>query len=213
MTSICLDADYKFICGTNCLVENLLHFRPQLAVNLSNSVLYENSILVGVGKESAYETFKNRYTINLYKKILSDKYYHSVRDEATKHMLETIGKEAINTGCPTLWMFDEEKCSRIPKNKGNQVIFSVSGYSNQLDRKQDFKLINCLLQNYAKVYAWIQTTVDEGYLRSLIDLEKNNIELICSLSAFRKVLSKTTTDYIGTRLHGGYMRFNMKQGL
>ncbi len=203
MRSICLEADYKFICGTNCLVENLLHIRPQLSVNPFNAKLYKNVILVGVGKDSDYSEFKNKYTRHLYQSILSKQYKHSVRDENTKRMVESLGFKAINTGCPTLWGFDEQKCSLIPNSKQQNVVFSVSGYSDQLDRKKDIQMIHTLSKNYDKLYAWIQTTEDEKYLRSIIDVSKHKIQLICSLRKFSDVLKNADVDYIGTRLHGG----------
>ena len=203
MTSICLEADYKFIAGTNLLVDNLLHFRPQLAVNPFNALLYKDSVLVGVGKESDYSKFKNKYTISLYQKILSNRYKHSVRDEETKKMLESIGIKAINTGCPTLWMFNEDKCRRIPKMKSDNVVFSVSGYSNQLDREADRLMIELLMNNYKKLYAWIQTTEDEQYLNTLVDIEKQGIECIYSLDKYNDILLRGNIDYVGTRLHGG----------
>lgn len=202
LTQIAFDVDYKFICGTNLIMSNLKHIRPQFWVNLFNSKIYNNSVLVGVGRDSDFEVFDNFYTKKLYSRILSRDFIHSVRDNETKEVIESLGFKAINTGCPTLWSFDKEKCKRIPKTKGNNVVFSVSGYINQQDPYSDGQMIDCLLDNYETCYAWIQTTADEKYLNSLINIKESRIIPIYSLSKFSKVLDGSC-DYVGTRLHGG----------
>ena len=42
------DAQFKFICGSNLLWKNLMIPRPTFNVNLFNTKIYENSILMGV---------------------------------------------------------------------------------------------------------------------------------------------------------------------
>lgn len=195
-------ADYKFICGTNLLVPDLFRPRAQLMLNSSNKSLYYNAVLVGVGRIRDYSKFKNRYTVNLYKKVLSDTYLHSVRDEATKKVLEDIGIRCINTGCPTLWMMTEEKCKSIPRKKSENVIFSLSGYDKQRNPQKDKQLVACLLRNYEFLYAWIQTTADEDYVREMLD-NSERVQFIYSLACFAEILNKGNIDYIGTRLHGG----------
>ena len=204
LSAICFQADYKFICGTNLLVEDFLRIRPQWWVHRSNEKLYQNSILVGVGKRTDYPSIKNKYTRDLYKRILSSEYTHSVRDEATKEIVEELGFKAINTGCPTLWMFDENKCKMIPTQKSDNVVFSVSGYSYQADPDRDRQMVQCLLKHYDRCYAWIQTTDDEKYLIELLrDMQSPQIEYLYSLIRFEDVLNQGNIDYVGTRLHGG----------
>ena len=194
--------DYKFICGTNLLVPNLRRIFPQFMLNPFNKSLYKDAILVGVGKHSNYKKLR-RLAKYLYLKTLSKKYYHSVRDEATKQIVEEMGFKAINTGCPTLWEFTKEKCASIPQGKAENVIFSVSGYLPQQNPVADLKMIKTLKKNYSSLYAWIQTYKDEDYLKSLIDIEKEGISCIYSLDAFAQMLDTAKYDYVGTRLHGG----------
>lgn len=196
------DMDYKFICGTNLLQNHLEHLHPQFMLNPFNMGLYKDSVLVGVGKNKKYEKI-DAFTKYLYLHTLSKEFMHSVRDEATKKVIEDIGLKAINTGCPTLWGFTKEKCSNIPVEKAENVIFSVSGYSTQRAEKEDSVMIKCLINNYNRLYAWIQTMADEEYLRELVDIDRYKITCIYSLEMYSELLKKGNIDYIGTRLHGG----------
>jgi len=198
---LCDWSDYKFICGTNLLSDNLKGVNPQWMLNPINARLYTDSILVGVGKISDY-TEPNRYTKKLYNKILSKKYKHSVRDEDAKRVLEDMGFSAINTGCPTLWGFTEEKCKAIPTKKAKNVVFSVSGYYKQRDPEKDKRLIGILKKNYEKCYLWVQTVIDEKYFNEIND-SKLEVTSIYSLNKYKEILSTGDVDYIGTRLHGG----------
>lgn len=119
------NADLKFVCGTDLLQSNMLKRTPLWKVNIFNSRPLNNLILVGVGSDG--ENCKiNSYTRFLYNKILSHEYYHSVRDEITKRKLESLGFKAINTGCPTLWRLTEEHCRKIPKEKAESVVFTLT---------------------------------------------------------------------------------------
>jgi Uncharacterized conserved protein len=121
------NAKYKFICGTNLLWRNLNYEWPEFNVNLSNCVPYKNSILIGVGS-GKYHHEPDDYTKQLYNKILSHDFIHSVRDNNTKELLETLGFRAINTGCPTMWRFSEEFCAGIPSVKTKKVVFYIDIY-------------------------------------------------------------------------------------
>lgn len=198
--ALCERADFKFVCGTNLLADSLKGRFPQWMLNKNNTKLYKDAVLVGVGKISDYKKV-DLYTRYLYKRCLSRTYKHSVRDEAAKAVLNGLGFKAINTGCPTLWKLTPEFCAEIPVKKANKAIISVSGYRNQIDRKADIKMINCVLRNYQKVYGWIQTVEDKAYFDTLIDM--NRIEYFYSLEKYENILKQGDVDYIGTRLHGG----------
>lgn len=194
--------DYKFICGTSILISGFMGLHTQFRLNPFNRPLYRDAVLVGVGRSSAY-TELGRSAKYLYTSTLSKAYAHSVRDDETKRVLESIGLRAINTGCPTLWELTPEKCAHIPTQKAANVVFSVSGQPKYHDKAADTFMIECLKKNYAKRYAWIQTSADEGYLRSLIDPEAEDIELIYSLEKYASLLDAGDVEYVGTRLHGG----------
>ncbi len=208
--AICDKADYKFICGTNLLMDDLISPRPQFMLNYANKSLYYNAVMVGVGRVSDYNSFKNSYTVGLYRKVFSGRYLHSVRDEETKNVLKTIGIDSINTGCPTLWMLTKERCAEIPRVKARNAVFSLSGYRQQSDPASDMKMVECILRNYDKVYAWIQTACDEEYVRKILN-GRGNVKFVYSLDRFAEILKCGDIDYIGTRLHGAV--FAMQHGV
>lgn len=195
------NADWKFVCGTNLIAQTRVgKINPQWQLYLSNLPIYRNCVLIGVGTTKRTERldFLASY---LYRRVLSKQYLHSVRDELTKNIVESLGCKAINTGCPTLWNLTEEHCRKIPRGKADACIFSVSGYKDQIDRKQDQKMLDILCLNYDTLFAWIQTTDDESYLDSLT--VKKSVKKIYSLSKYRELLQGGNVDYVGTRLHGG----------
>src|SRR5699024_8485950 len=134
--------------------------------------------------------------------ILSTDYLHSVRDNYTKEQLNSIGfNNVINTSCATMWDLTEEHCHQIPIEKQKSVIFTLTDYNK--NQKRDRQFVNILVNNYDKVFMWVQGERDLEYLKELnIDINKINI-VPPSLKEFDKVLQNLDIDYIGTRLHGG----------
>lgn len=192
-------AKYKFVCGSNLLWKRMLRPEPSWNVNLFNCKPYKNSILIGVGTNKGSRGM-DVYTKALYRKILSKNYIHSTRDEATKELVESLGLQAINTGCPTMWRFTEEFCQTIPTKKADEVVFTITDYNQ--NPKADTKLIETLESSYKEVWFWPQGWLDEKYLNSLGSLSKVRI-LDPSIEAFAKLLDSRTVDYVGTRLHAG----------
>lgn len=193
------DADYKFVCGSNLIWQNMLCKAPQWNFNFFNCSNIKSSILVGVGSGSTKEKL-NLYTRKLYDKVLNKDYYHSVRDEATKKRLESIGIKVINTGCITTWCLTEEHCKKIPKKKSNRVVFTLTDYDKNVEEDKAF--IEILLRNYDNVFFWPQGVGDYKYISSLGYLEKVNV-IPANLESMRSLLAEGNIDYIGTRLHGG----------
>lgn len=204
----CLNAEYKFVCGTNLISQKRVgKINTQWQIHPYEIPIFRNSILVGAGTTDGSEKV-DFYAKYLYKKVLSDKYMHSVRDELTKRVIESLGFKAINTGCPTLWELTPEHCREIKRSKSENCIITVSGYADQKDASADQVFVDIVKKNYNKIYAWIQTTEDEKYLYSLKGTE--NIEKIYSLSKYREILRNGNVDYIGTRLHGGVFAMQNK---
>lgn len=192
-------SDYKFVCGSNLIWQNMLSPNPQWNFNMLNCKNIMDSILVAVGSGTTREKM-NLYTRILYKKVLNDKYYHSVRDEATKNRLESIGIKCINTGCVTTWCLNDEHCSKIPTKKSDRVVFTLTDYLK--DKKLDKALIDTLNNNYKDVYYWPQGVGDYNYIKELNYLDKVKI-VHSNLDSMKKLLKKGNIDYVGTRLHGG----------
>lgn len=193
------DVKYSFVLGSNLLMPKLDARFRQWDIKIWNVDYMKPVILMGVGW-NRYSTKTTTYTKNLYKKLLSDKFLHSVRDKYTEKKLKEIGIDnVLNTGCPTFWNLDKEHCKSIPRMKSDKVIFTLTDYKRDLIK--DKKIIEILKKNYKKVYFWIQGSDDYEYFKH-INLNKD-IEIISpKLEAFDKIL-KTNVDYVGTRLHGG----------
>lgn len=194
---ILANSDYKFLCGTNALYTNMMRPLPQWNIFPWNASFYKDTILLGVGAGINSKSI-NLYTRYLYKKVLSKKFIHSVRDEYTKNMLESLGYRALNTGCPTLWGFTDDFCRNIPTTKSHKVLFTLTGYQRDIDN--DKLMIEILRNNYETLYFWPQTPTDLDYLRGLGKLDVKVVPP--NLHSYDKILNNDI-DYVGNRLHGG----------
>lgn len=192
------NCDYKFVGGSNLLVKNMLTHYPQWNVNIFNYKAFKGCILCGVGAGAGDKT--NYYTRKLYKKMLSNNYFHSVRDERSKDYVESLGLKAINTGCVTMWMLTPEHCKKIPTKKSSNVVFTLTA-SGTVDNR-DQLLIDILINNYDNVYLWIQGNSDYEYLMRFQNIDKIKI-VNPTKDSYEDVLNMEDIDYVGTRLHAG----------
>lgn len=203
--SIC---DYKIMCGTNLLSSNMNKYN-QWKIKMIDSFYLNDICLLGVGWWQ-YQEKPNIYTRILYKRILSNKLLHSVRDNYTLRMLKSIGIEnVINTACPTMWGLTTDLCEDIPTYKGKDVLVTVTDYNkDEISDKYMFKIIK---RNYDKVYVWIQALEDYSYIKKLINL--NDIIVIPpTIRSLDDLLrNNNSIDYVGTRLHAGIRALNHKK--
>lgn len=196
---------HKFVGGSNLLTMDMLTHFPQWNINIFNYHPLKESILFGVGAGKG--TKINGYTRYLYKKVLSHKYIHSVRDARTKRFMEDMGFQALNTGCPTLWSLTPEFCKHIPSQKSKAVLFT---FTPQFTKKEnDQLLINILKKNYETIYYWIQGPEDLAYLKQFSNLD-GIIMVSPTVDAYEEIL-QTDIDYIGTRLHAGIFAMRQKK--
>ena len=108
----------------------------------------------------------------------------------------------INTGCPTMWALTKDHCAMIPTKKSDTVVFTLTDYRRNETR--DKALINTLIENYNKIYFWIQGSGDDAYFDSLTSqMQTSIVKLNPSLVAYQKFLDEHDCDYVGTRLHAG----------
>lgn len=188
----------KFVAGTNLLVKSLLTHYPQWNINLFNCKPFAGSVLVGVGAGAGEKT--DWYTKQVYKRVLSDEFIHSVRDERSKEFVESLGKRALNTGCVTMWMLTPEFCKRIPTKKANNVIFTLTPRHGE--EEKDRFLIALLKRLYTNVSFWVQGDSDYNWFMRLGMDE--GIEIVPpTISAYHNKLQQSDLDYVGTRLHAG----------
>lgn len=188
-----------FVGGSNLLATNMRYPINQWNIHIWNTKYFKDVVLMGVGSQN-YGKKVNYYTRLLYRKALTDKYIHSVRDSYTEEVLKSIGiNNVINTGCPTLWQLTEKHCKTIPHKKAKNVICTFTDYNKDFDK--DKELARILFNNYEKVYCWIQGTEDYEYINSISD---KFILVDPHLEDYDNVLNGDfELDYVGTRLHAG----------
>ena len=187
-----------FVGGTNLLSSKMNKYR-QWKISLLNSFQIKNVILFGVGWWQ-YQTNPNFYTQFILRSILSNKIYHSVRDNYTMLKLESMGiKNVLNTGCPTMWPLSKVNSAQIPTIKSENVLLMLTDYTQKFEL--DKKLIELLLSQYKKVFVWPQGRNDLKYILKFnqpLNILEHSLK---DLDDFIK--SGVEFDYIGTRLHGG----------
>jgi hypothetical protein len=201
--------DYKFVCGSNLLRGKMNRLFRQWDINLYSQMYINNSILVGVGWWQ-YGDKPNLYTKILYRKVLSKKFIHSVRDSYTENLLKSIGiSNVINTSCPTMWSLTKEHCESIPKKKAETVVFTLTDYNRDFER--DKKMIDILCNVYKNIYFWPQGMNDLEYYSQLKDKNSEINLLEPNLYSYDNVLDNHDIDYVGTRLHAGIRALQKKR--
>ena len=205
--------DYKFVGGSNVLVPNLLTHFPQWNINLFNYQPMKGCVLVGVGAGAGAEGKLDKYTTYLYKHLLSREYYHSVRDERSKQYVERLGLKAINTGCVTMWMLTPEFCKKIPTQKADKVVFTITASRSPKMIEKTRQMIEVLKRNYHELTFWPQGIDDLDQFNSFNGVESIRV-LPSSKQAYDFYLTNNDTDYVGTRLHGGvYAMRHMRRAI
>lgn len=204
--------DYSLVCGTNLLVAKRRVFPFSLSaswkVGFPSALLLNNCILVGCGLNS-HDTKPNFLSKTLYKRLLTDRFMHSVRDSQAHEFLNNIGIKSINTGCPTTWSLTESHCRQIPSQKSKNVVFTLTDYNQH--PVSDLLMINTLIKNYENIYFFPQGLNDNEYFNSL-NFGNTRIQAIYpNLMAYKKLLEEQDIDYVGTRLHGGVLAMQYKR--
>lgn len=202
----CAEADLKFIGGTNILKDNLVKIIPGWNINFFTAKLYTGSICIGAGRAVTKTGKIDAYTRSIYARAFSPDVIHSVRDEKSREFLETLGFQAINTGCPTTWALTPELTRTIRHDQAGHVVATFTDYSP--DVESDSKILNSLLNQYQTVSVWVQGVNDLAYLRSLRNSDQVRI-VSPTLEDFKRALMADDTEYVGTRLHAGI--FAMQQ--
>lgn len=202
------DFDLRFVGGTNLLAANRLHRQNTWNFRMCDAKCSANTVLVGVGSGPDAQKNINAYTQKFYDQVLSHRFAHSARDEATAELLRKMGFDAINTGCSTMWDLTKAHCAEIPTKRSDTVLFTVTDYAP--DHEKDAQMLRILKKNYANVYAWIQGCDDKAYLDELDP--GGDVQLVPpSLERLNHFLDETDCDYVGTRLHAGIKSMQKKK--
>lgn len=193
--------DMKFVCGSNIITGHLNQFLhvKQWALGYMTTWQLTDAIFIGVGAQRYQRC--NFYTRHIYHKMFNRSFMHSVRDAYTETFLRNIGiNNVINTGCPTMWNLTPEHCAKIPREKADDVVVTLTDYSR--NRERDEYLLQVLKKEYRQVFFWPQGNKDDDYLATLSGSE--NVQMISpSLKEYDYFLDTHFVDFVGTRLHGG----------
>lgn len=199
----------SFVCGTNILKTSIL-FNKLWKISLLDAIFYMNICLMGVGWGN-YTNFKSDpYTKFVYRRLFKNNMLHAVRDEFTKKELAYLGiSNVIYTACPTMWNLTNEHCKKIPTEKSDVVITTLTAYKPDVVR--DSIMLKILTKLYRKVFFWSQQIEDIDYLMNL-NFDKSKLIIIPStLKEYDDVLSNVDIDFVGTRLHAGIRALNHKR--
>lgn len=191
-------ASVGLICGTNLLSSTIDNTTPWKLSPLKARFV-QPACLIGVGWWSDQE-LPTTEAIAFYKRVLSRKWVHSVRDEMTAERLRGMGFSNVeNTSCPTLWGLHGKTPKDYPEPKKETVLTMLTVWRKKPELDQ--QLIALLKSEYKRVVVWPQGHKDKDYLAAIAP------ELECleysmqSLEGF--IAANPTADYLGLRLHGG----------
>lgn len=201
-------SDHVLFGGTNSLSSHMLKYK-QMSFRLRDLFRFNDLTLLGMGWWQ-YQNKPDIYTRMFIRRLLSNKNIHSVRDEYTKKMLNSIGVSAVvNTCCPTTWKLTAAHCSFIPTKKAKNVTVTLTDYNKS--RVTDQLLLDALLDSYENIYYWTQGAGDLAYIESF-HKHKGRIKLIPpKLNKFDQLLDSEDCDYVGTRLHAGIRAIQRKK--
>lgn len=201
--------ELSFLGGTNALHRKwrLKARKNQWSIGPVEFLTMKPTILMGTGWRS-YSQQTNWLGRQIYKRILSSQFMHSVRDDYTRQQLEKIGIDnAINTACPTMWRLTPDHLRDIPKQKADSAVFTITDYDQSIEH--DRKMVEQIQRSYEKVYFWPQGHLDLQYFTEQFDAR--NIEILPpNLASFDNILTGNI-DYIGTRLHAGIRALQHKK--
>lgn len=199
-------ADYEIVCGTNLLSGTYSPLFKTWEISMKDTRRFHNVCLMGAGWWK-YQKKNKTYVEKLWKKLLSHNLLHSVRDSYTEKKMHEMGFEnVVNTACPTMWGLTPEFCKKIPQNKSEKVVTTLTCYHENITG--DARMLDILLKEYKEVYFWIQNTDDLFYLAKLGMKEQVHI-LPPTLKALDNILKEDGIEYCGTRLHAGIRALNM----
>lgn len=187
-----------FVGGSNLLSSNMMKYN-QWKINLIDSMVMKNTVLLGVGWWQ-YQSTPDFYTKKLLRRVLSLDAPHIVRDNYSKNMLNSLGICNVrNLGCPTTWYIDADRVESSRDALCDSVVTTVTDYKPNPAR--DNAMLDVLRRNYKSRYIWLQGSEDYRYAAT--DLNLTGFEIIPpSLAHYDKLLS-TNVEYVGTRLHAG----------
>lgn len=182
------------VTGTNILSSRLWQPRQWLLAPRDYRLLAGKVVFLGVGWRQ-YQANPDALTKLILRAIKHPRLPIAARDEYSRRKLLTMGIEAVNTNCPTMWGLADW---RAPVTGDGGAVFTVTDYKKDVARDQE--VLGAVASTYQEVCVWPQGNGDAEYLERL-DLPANARILGRGLAALDDALS--TREYVGTRLHAG----------
>jgi len=194
------EAHLVFLGGACHLTSHQWLFRPWRDV----AAMAGKVVVMGTGWWR-YESNPDLWTRRFYRKLFNPDVVHAVRDDYAGAKLRSIGVRAVNTGCPSLWTLTPEHCKRIPTEKSDAVLMTLTSYRQ--DPARDRELFDILNRHYGKLYLGLLQKRDYPYARHILPGGKSFPECVDpALEALDEMLGAAIgLDYVGTRLHA-YIR-------
>lgn len=197
------ESDVAVVAGSNMLDMKIRPFlrESRWAGRLADAYSLAGKVILGGVGWSDRAQRSNVFGRWFYRKALHSEQFHAVRDSYTESVMKSLGwRNVLNTSCPTLWNISDEHLARIPKDRGKDVVTTITDYRK--DVSNDRLMLEGLKKTYRKVYFWPQGSLDAKYFS---ELAVSGVEPIGSrLEDYNSLLeSESSLDYVGTRLHGG----------
>jgi polysaccharide pyruvyl transferase WcaK-like protein len=191
-------ADLSVVGGTNILKSHML-VRGNWRITPLDYLNWRDVVLAGVGWQQYGRSGPDAATRLFFRKVLSKKWLHSVRDMHTFENLRPHVPNIVYTACPTMWMLDDAHCQSIPVHKARDVIFAVTYYRPAPE--EDRKVFEMLKRHYRTVYVWPQQERDVPYLQEIG--ASGYVPIAPTVADYDRLLAGGDVDFVGARLHGG----------
>lgn len=201
------EARWCFIGGTNLLSSDIQPWGLwRLDRDAANAFGSTHTVCLGTGWND-YMSAPTSQTREILSTALSSDLLHSARDSYTRDHLETLGRQALSTSCPTTWSLTPEHCRTIPRSRAPSVVFTLSAW--RPDPTADRAFVDLLRRHYGTLYFFPQMQGDYAYFRQF---GWDEIEVVATTAeAYTRFLENEVVDFVGTRLHGGIRALQRRQ--
>jgi len=195
-----LGPDVMLFLGTNVLSGNAFRLKQWPVNRRLRNFIAGRTVMMGVGWWSDQSSEFTSQTLKFYREIAMRGVPWSVRDLATLHKMESIGVEAVFTGCPTTWNLSNFSTPVA----GAKIVSTLTSYRR--NRKVDREWVKSLMSQ-CEVFWWPQSVADTSYMVS-IGVPRERI-LSVDVRVLRHVLLNWAEGYLGTRLHAGILALQL----
>jgi hypothetical protein len=199
-------AEFSIVGGTNILKSHML-VRGNWRITPLDYLAWRDVVLMGVGWQQYGRSGPDAATRLFFRRVLSQRFLHSVRDMHTFENLRPHLPNLLYTACPTMWMLDGAHCRDIPLRKAQDAVFAVTYYRPAPE--QDRRIFDMLKRHYRTVYFWPQQDEDTPYMQQIGATGFVPIEP--KIDAYDRILANNDVDFVGARLHGGIRALQHKR--